>query len=98
MTRQKETSCECTPKKQEQAPVMDTNQETATLITTHTCPNCKIAKNFLAKKEIPYRLVFSDDDPSLAQKLGITTVPTLVAPNGKIYIGAQAIMQNAEAM
>lgn len=90
-------SCE---KQVEVAPVNDSSEpvKVATLITTHTCPNCRLAKDFLQKKNIPYQQVFADEDPTLAEKLGITTVPTLVTPNGKLFVGMPAIMQNASGI
>lgn len=49
------------------------------LFTTKTCPNCPIAKKNLANAGIEYTLVDAEENPELAAKYGIMSVPTLVA-------------------
>ena len=40
-----------------------------TIYSTHTCPYCKMEKDYLDKKGIKYANVFVDDDPEQAQKM-----------------------------
>ncbi|MDD5936259.1 MAG: ribonucleoside triphosphate reductase [Clostridiales bacterium] len=46
------------------------------LFTTQTCPNCKLAKEYL--KGISYVTVDAQEQPELATELGIMQAPTLV--------------------
>lgn len=46
------------------------------LFTTKTCPNCKIAKEYLQNEQ--YVLYDAAEHPELVQKYGIMTAPTLV--------------------
>ena len=50
------------------------------LFTTHTCPKCKVVKAMFDEQSFDYDLIYADDQPELAQKLGIVNVPTLVIP------------------
>jgi anaerobic ribonucleoside-triphosphate reductase len=54
------------------------------LLTTHTCPNCQIAKNVLNDADMQYDVVYAEDDNGreLAEKYGITQAPTLIVSNG----------------
>jgi anaerobic ribonucleoside-triphosphate reductase len=56
------------------------------LFTTHTCPNCRLIKVVLDDHKIDYEMIYADDEPELAKKYGIQTVPTLViSDEGKVY-------------
>ncbi|MEG0215865.1 MAG: anaerobic ribonucleoside-triphosphate reductase, partial [Hungatella sp.] len=46
------------------------------LFTTKTCPNCKMAKEFL--KNVDYQTVDAEENPELTGKLGVMQAPTLV--------------------
>ena len=46
------------------------------LFTTKTCPNCKIAKEFL--KDEDYQIVDAEENPELTDAYGIMQAPTLV--------------------
>jgi len=46
------------------------------LFTTKTCPNCKIAKQFL--KDEAYQVVDAEENPALTDAFGIMQAPTLV--------------------
>ena len=46
------------------------------LFTTKTCPNCKMAKEFL--KETEYTVIDAEENPDLTQELGVMQAPTLV--------------------
>jgi len=49
------------------------------LFATKTCPNCKMAANFLDKAGIAYDKVYAEDEPQLADEYGIKQAPTLIA-------------------
>lgn len=51
-----------------------------TLVTTRTCPNCKIAETMLAGANIQFRKVLAEENPELVQAFNILSVPTLVLP------------------
>lgn len=61
------------------------------LFTTKTCPNCPNAKRQLQNAGVPYTLVDAEEQPALAQKYGIKSVPTLVA-GGEIINGVGPIL------
>lgn len=61
---------------------------TVTVYSTHTCPFCKMEKEWLAAKGVAFTDVFVDDDPAAAEamitKTGQMSVPvTVVAREGK---------------
>ena len=53
----------------------------AILLTTKTCPNCRMAKRMLSDAGIPFRLVYAEekDGAGLARAYDISAVPTLLA-------------------
>ncbi len=54
------------------------------LFATKTCPNCRMAKQFLDRAGIVYETVFADEDIKTAEKFGIKQAPTLlITENGK---------------
>ncbi|MBQ0027936.1 MAG: ribonucleoside triphosphate reductase [Lachnospiraceae bacterium] len=66
------------------------------LFTTKTCPNCKLAKEYL--KNINYMLIDAEENMELASKYGIMQAPTLVVVNGdsfKKYVNASNIKKYA---
>ncbi len=57
------------------------------LVTTKTCPNCKVAANMLERAGIAYEKILVDENPEIAKKFGITQAPTLIAQgNGEVEI------------
>lgn len=67
------------------------------LFTTKTCPNCKIAKEFL--KDMEYQAVDAEENPELAQEFGVMQAPTLVVvKDGNIrkFVNASNIKKFAE--
>ena len=48
------------------------------LFTTATCPNCRMAKNFLALAHIAFKEVLAHENVDLTKELHITQAPTLV--------------------
>ncbi|RDY31543.1 ribonucleoside triphosphate reductase [Lachnotalea glycerini] len=67
------------------------------LFTTKTCPNCKIAKEYLSDKE--YQLIDAEENASLARKYGVMQAPTLIViKDGEIekYVNASNIKKYVE--
>ena len=46
------------------------------LVTTSTCPNCKMAKEMLAEEQ--YEVIDAERHPDLAAQYGIMQAPTLL--------------------
>lgn len=68
------------------------------LFTTKTCPNCKLAKEYL--KGINYLLIDAEENMELATKYGVMQAPTLVVVHGdqvKKYVNASRIKQFADS-
>ena len=68
------------------------------LFTTKTCPNCKLAKEYL--KGINYLLIDAEENMELAAKYGVMQAPTLVVVQGdqvKKYVYASRIKQFADS-
>ncbi|MBS3061120.1 MAG: glutaredoxin family protein [Candidatus Diapherotrites archaeon] len=61
-----------------------------TVYSTHTCPYCIMAKDYLKQSKVSFNDVFVDDDydkaEEMIQKSGQTGVPVLDI-NGKIIVG-----------
>jgi len=69
------------------------------LFTTRTCPNCKIAKEFLDKANIKYEAINAEENIKLVEKYGVQSAPTLVTVNsGNVqqYVNASNIKKYAE--
>ena len=67
------------------------------LFTTKTCPNCKVAKEFL--KDVNYKDIDAEENPEMSDKYGIMQAPTLVmVKNGKVekYVNASNIRKFVE--
>ena len=66
--------------------------------STQTCPNCKLAKEYL--KGINYLLIDAEENMELAAKYGVMQAPTLVVVQGdqvKKYVNASRIKQFADS-
>lgn len=64
-----------------------------TLVTKPSCPNCPIARNYLRLNNIPFEEL-SLDTPELitefkAQYPTVRTVPTIIRPDGSLYLSWQ---------
>jgi ribonucleoside-triphosphate reductase len=62
------------------------------LFTTKTCPNCKLAKEFL--KDVSYEIVDAEENTAMVDTYGIMQAPTLVVVNNgevKKYVNASEI-------
>ena len=69
------------------------------LITTRTCPNCKVAISMLDRAGIEYDKVVADEEPEVAKRYGITQAPTLVAAGEsgiELYAGIMNVKKFAE--
>ena len=56
-----------------------TGKESKTMLfTTKTCPNCKVAKNYLEDANINYEVVDAETHKDLVKKYGIMQAPTLI--------------------
>ena len=69
------------------------------LFTTKTCPNCKLAKEYL--KDANYILIDAEENMELAAKYGVMQAPTLVVvQNGEVkkYVNASRIKQFADSL
>ena len=53
------------------------------LFTTKTCPNCRLAKEYL--KDMDYIPVDAQENAELAQKYGVMQAPTLVVADGESF-------------
>lgn len=67
------------------------------LFTTKTCPNCRLAKEYLT--DIDYTIVDAEEHMELAEKYGVMQAPTLVAvQSGKKYVNVSNIKRYAELL
>ena len=57
-------------------------EEKLILFTTTTCPNCRMAKDFLDQANKQYSVVVSDQDKETAKSYTIRQAPTLVVDRG----------------
>ena len=62
------------------APEAEKNAVTYLLFTTKTCPNCRIAKEYL--KNVAYRVVDAEEETDLTGQYHIMQAPTLVVQRG----------------
>ncbi len=68
------------------------------LFTTKTCPNCRLAKEYL--KGIHYVTIDAEENMELASRYGVMQAPTLVVVNGdsqKKYVNASNIRKYADS-
>lgn len=69
------------------------------LVTTKTCPNCKLAKGFLG--ELDYTVLDADENAVLMERLGIMQAPTLIVVSGesmRLYANVSEIRRFAQKM
>lgn len=74
-------------------------REVKYLFTTKTCPNCKIAKEYLKNEK--YILIDAEENMELSGKYSIMQAPTLVVVNGdsfKKYVNASNIKKYVEEL
>ena len=75
-----EEKCACSCEKQVQEKVSKT-----LLFTSPTCPNCKMAKQILAKANLEYEEVNAVENAELCKQYNIAKAPTLLVLNGDQY-------------
>ena len=63
------------PKKEEVKPLL---ADGLYLFSTTTCPNCRMAKNFLHQASFEFEEVIANENPELTRALNINQAPTLV--------------------
>ena len=69
------------------------------LFTTKTCPNCKLAKEYL--KDVEYVVIDAEENMDLTAKYGVMQAPTLVTVNGdqyKKFVNASNIKKYVDQM
>ena len=69
------------------------------LFTTKTCPNCKLAKEYL--QGIAYVPIDAEENMELAVRYGVMQAPTLVVVSGdsyKKYVNASNIKKYADSL
>ena len=72
-----EAECAC-----EEVKVAD--EDKIILFATRTCPNCKMAVQFLNKAGIAFEEIFADENPDMAAKFEIRQAPTLIVIKGGV--------------
>ena len=78
---------------------VETPEDVKYLFTTKTCPNCKLAKEYLKGEK--YVVIDAEENMELAGRYGVMQAPTLVVVNGdthKKYVNASNIRKYAESM
>ena len=73
-------------------------QDIKYLFTTKTCPNCKLAKEYLKHENV--MVIDAEENIELATKYGVMQAPTLVTVSGsevKKYVNASNIKKYAES-
>lgn len=73
-------------KKQMETDTTCTEQDHVYLFTTKTCPNCKLAKQWLDEAQLTYSPVDADDQLEFAKKFQVMQAPTLVVCQDGEYI------------
>lgn len=74
-------------------------EEKTFLFTTKTCPNCRLAKEYL--KDIDYTIIDAEENMELAEAYGVMQAPTLVVDSGcfrRKYVNVSNIKKYAELM
>ena len=69
------------------------------LFTTKTCPNCRVAKEYL--KDVDYILVDAEEEVALAQQYKVMQAPTFVVVNGQDvhkYVNASNIKKYTDSL
>ncbi len=84
--------------RQEEKPEQNTGMEDGLyLFTTKTCPNCRIAKEYL--KEFNYAVIDAEENAELAKEFGVMQAPTLIeikAGSARKIVNASNIKRYAD--
>ena len=74
-------------------------KNTSYLFTTKTCPNCKLAKEYL--KDVDYMVIDAEENAELAMQYGVMQAPTLVIVAGQSrqkYVNVSNIKKYASSI
>lgn len=74
-------------------------KNTSYLFTTKTCPNCKLAKEYL--KDVDYMVIDAEENAELAMQYGVMQAPTLVIVAGQSrqkYVNVSNIKKYAKSI
>ncbi|MBQ6995582.1 MAG: ribonucleoside triphosphate reductase [Lachnospiraceae bacterium] len=74
-------------------------KNTSYLFTTKTCPNCKLAKEYL--KDVDYMVIDAEENAELAMQYGVMQAPTLVIVAGQSrqkYVNVSNIKKYANSI
>nr|MCR5826492.1 ribonucleoside triphosphate reductase [Oscillospiraceae bacterium] len=82
-----------TPVGQSASAAGHSDSKNAILFATRSCPNCKIACQYMDKAGFTYDKLYADEEPETAKRYGVKQAPTLVLPDGTKLAGAGAIKQ-----
>jgi ribonucleoside-triphosphate reductase len=77
--------------------IINENEENILLFTTKTCPNCRLAKEYL--KDMDYTIIDAEENSQLAVEYGVMQAPTLVIVAGQSsqkYVNVSNIKKYAE--
>ncbi len=72
------------------------DEETVYLFTTKTCPNCRLAKSFLDKAGVAYRVVDAEENRELVENFGVRQAPTLIVVQGENVLAFRQCLQHQE--
>lgn len=78
---------------------VETPKDARYLFTTKTCPNCRLAKEYL--EDVPYILLDAEENIELANRYGVMQAPTLVVVNGeqsRKYVNASNIKKYVDQL
>lgn len=78
--------------------VVESPVDTDMLITTRSCPNCKIVKNFMSEHGIVHTEVYADEHPEIIARFNVSTAPSLVTTKGVVLCGVNEIMNYYRTM
>jgi ribonucleoside-triphosphate reductase len=77
--------------------IINKTEENILLFTTKTCPNCRLAKEYL--KDMDYTIIDAEENSQLAVEYGVMQAPTLVIVAGQSsqkYVNVSNIKKYAE--
>lgn len=84
----------------EKAPSQAAGPEQALLFTTPTCPSCHMARAFLDKAGVDYKVIDANENADLCRLYDVMQAPTLVLSEGgkaRVIANASSIRAYAEA-
>ena len=67
------------------------------LVTTETCPNCKLVKQYMEEKQFDCEIIIASENRELIKEIGVSQAPTLVIFNDDSTITQIANASNIRA-